>query len=87
MPMLFCPGVIGNGPVSKCRRVAPVGTVSEMICVAGVTAGIVDVDADPDPEPVDAAGFELLPPQPAIAIAQTAKRHHDFPPNRRIRRD
>ena len=83
MPMLFWPGVIGNGPVSKCRRVAPAGTVSEMIWVAGVTVGIVDVDADPDP--AEAAGFELLPPQPATAIVQTAKRHHDFPLNRRIR--
>ena len=33
--MLFWPGVIANGPVSRCTRVAPAGTVSEMIWVDG----------------------------------------------------
>ena len=65
--MLFCPGLIMNGPVSNCSRVAPAGTEFEMISVAGVTAGAVD----------DAVGVALPfdpppPPQAASASVRTA---------------
>ncbi|HEY5173219.1 MAG TPA: hypothetical protein VIK54_15960, partial [Acidimicrobiia bacterium] len=68
-------------------RFAPCGTESEMIWVAGVTLGTVEVDA-PFGE-IDADGLALpLPAQPAIATAQTAIRHRDeIPRSMRISRD
>jgi hypothetical protein len=76
-----------NGPVSKWRRFALCGTESEMIWVAGVTLGTVDVDAALGETEAD--GFALpLPAQPAIATTQTAIRHRDeFPRSKRISRD
>jgi hypothetical protein len=72
--MLFWPGEMDNGPVSKCRRVAPWGTASEMICVGDAPPGRLAVD--PALAPAFASGLELLPAHADItttpATAQAA---------------